>query len=187
VSTASERDLVERLRRGEPEAFDQVYQAEKAVLYGFLLRLCRDAHVAADLFQNVWLKLAQNAPLLREDSNVRAWLLTVARREFLSFRRAQALDLSRLLTLGIERDRERASGDDAELQALGAALDRLTDADRELLLLSATSGLDAAGVAQTLGISPVALRQRLGRARRRLLTVRDELEGVPRALPKGAR
>lgn len=188
LGTTSERDLVERLRRAEPGAFDQVYEAEKATVYGFLLRLSRDAHVAADLFQNVWLKLAQNAPSLREDSNVRGWLMTVARREFLSFRRAQALDLSRVLTLGLTRDDDRSGVDDVELSALGAALDRLGDADRELLLLSAGSGLDSEAVGQALGISAAALRQRLARARRRLGQLMNEPERAPPpAFPKGAR
>lgn len=153
----SEQKLVERLRRGEPGAFDELYEAEKASVYGFLLRLSRDAHVAADLFQNVWLKLARNATALREDSNVRGWLLTVARREFLSFRRAQALDLSRVLTFGLARDDDSASVEDADLSALGTALARLGDADRELLLLSAGSGLDSEAVGQALGISAAAL------------------------------
>jgi RNA polymerase sigma-70 factor (ECF subfamily) len=185
MATDAERNLVERLRRGEPEAFDAVYDAEKAALYGFLLRLCRDAHVAADLYQNVWLKLAQHAHQLREDSNLRAWLLTVARREFLSFRRAQVLDLTRLLTLGIEPE-VQSSPPDADLSALAAALDRLADADREVLLLSA-SGLEAAEVAHSLGISAVAVRQRLARARRRLVEQLEALDVLPRAMPGGAR
>jgi DNA-directed RNA polymerase specialized sigma24 family protein len=112
----------------------------------------------------------------------------VARREFLSFRRAQALDLSRLLTLGLARDDDRFSVDDAALSGLAAALDRLGDADRELLLLSAGSGLDSEAVAGALGISAAALRQRLARARRRLGQLMSELERAPqRALPKEAR
>jgi RNA polymerase sigma-70 factor (ECF subfamily) len=180
--------LVERLRRAEPGAFDQLYEAEKATVYGFLLRLSRDPHVTADLFQNVWLKLAQNATQLREDSNLRGWLLTVARREYLSFRRAQAFDLSRVLTLGLACEDDRSSMDDPQLSALGAALGRLGDADRELLLLSAGTGLDSDAVGQALGISAAALRQRLARARRRLGQIMSELERAPqRALPKGAR
>jgi RNA polymerase sigma-70 factor (ECF subfamily) len=132
------------------------------------------------------MKLARHAHLLREDSNLRAWLLTVARREFLSFRRAQVLDLSRLLTFGIEPEAESAPPGDADLAALATALDRLADADREVLLLSA-SGLDAAGVAQSLGVSAVAVRQRLARARRRLSEQLEALDILPRALPKGAR
>jgi RNA polymerase sigma-70 factor (ECF subfamily) len=186
----SERELVERLRRGEPEAFERVYESERTAVYGFLLRLCRDASVAADLFQNVWLKLARHAPQLREDSNLRAWLLTVARHEFASFRRAEALDLSRLLLLGRAPRDEVVSGpdDDDTRRSLGAAFERLGDADREVLLLSALGDLDSEALALALGVSGEALRQRLARARRRLTKALDELEQPSSAsLPKGAR
>jgi RNA polymerase sigma-70 factor, ECF subfamily len=162
------RSLIEGLRRADPLAFETLYEREKAALYGFLLRLSRDRHVAADLFQNVWLKLARHAGRLRDDSDLRAWLYTVARREFLSFRRAQALDLSRVLVLGIESDVERGEDHDLGLVALGTAFTQLGDADREVLLLAAASELDAEAAAQVLGISSVAFRQRLARARRRL-------------------
>src|SRR5690606_2421525 len=80
--------LLEALRGGSPEAFQQVYFAEKNWVFALLLRLSGDANVAADLFQNVWLKLARHAARLHEDTNLRAWLTTVARREYLSYRRA---------------------------------------------------------------------------------------------------
>lgn len=160
--------LIEGLRRADPLAFETLYEREKAALYGFLLRLARDPHVAADLFQNVWLKLARHSARLRDDSHLRAWLYTVARREFLSFRRAQALDLSRVLVLGIESEAESSEEHDLGLVALGSAFSQLRDADREVLLLAAADGLDAEAAAQALGISAVAFRQRLARARRRL-------------------
>jgi RNA polymerase sigma-70 factor (ECF subfamily) len=189
MNAISERELVACLRRGEPEAFDRVYEAQRAVIYGFLVRLSRDASVAADLFQNVWLKLAQNAAQLREDSNLRAWLLTVARHEFLSFRRAQALDLSRLLLLGLApRDDVAESPDGDTSRTLAAALDRLVDTDREVILLSALGDGGAEELALTLGISGDAVRQRLARARRRLQKALDELERQPAAVaPRGAR
>jgi RNA polymerase sigma-70 factor (ECF subfamily) len=160
--------LIEGLQRADPLAFETLYEREKAALYGFLLRLARDRHVAADLFQNVWLKLARHAARLRADSNLRAWLYTVARREFLSFRRAQALDLSRVLVPSIEPEVEGGEDHGLGLVALGTAFSQLGDADREVLLLAAASELDAEAAAQVLGISDVAFRQRLARARRRL-------------------
>jgi RNA polymerase sigma factor (sigma-70 family) len=190
VAAHRDQDLIERLRQGDEDAFAQIYQAEKATLYGYLLRLGRDPNVAADLFQNVWLKLARHAPRLRADSNLRAWLLTVARREYISFRRAQALDLSRLLVLGLAPEASLASPPDADGQALLEALHRLSDADREVLLLCADSGLDSADRATALGISEVALRQRLARARgrlQRLLETESAVEDGAPAASKGVR
>jgi RNA polymerase sigma-70 factor (ECF subfamily) len=169
--------LIEALRGGSRAAFEAVYASEKAAVYGFLVRLAGDTHVAADLFQNVWLKLARYATRLRPDTNIRAWLLTVARREFMSHRRAQALDLSRLLTL----DRPVAALDpvDPRLSELAAALSKLADRDREVLVLISVEGLDAEQAAQALGISPMALRQRLSRAKKRLGAALEELALEP--------
>ena len=183
--------LIEGLRRADPLAFETLYEREKASLYGFLLRLARDPHVAADLFQNVWLKLAKHAARLRDDSNLRAWLFTVARREYLSYRRAQALDLSRVLALGIEPQPEDDSVErDTRRLAFATALGKLGDADREVLLLSGIDGLDAEAGAEVLGISDVAFRQRLVRARRRLaerLLEPDSAGASPAVAAKGAR
>lgn len=184
------RTVIDRLRAGDASAFDAVYAAEKAGLYGFLLRLSRDTHVSADLFQNVWLKLAKHATSLRPDSNIRAWLYTVARREYVSFRRAQALDVSRLLVLDRERGESPADTSlDSQLSALKAALGCLADPDREVLLLSSAEGLDSDQVAAILGISNAALRQRLARARRRLAAALSSERELERELTsaKGAR
>ncbi len=151
---------------GAEAAFRAVYEAEKGFVYGYLLRLCGDPHATADLFQNVWLKLARHARQLRDDSELRAWLCTVARREFVSYRRAQVVDLSRLLTLGLHTPSPEVHGDWSRME-LDRALQQLSDADRELLLTIAAE-LEAHEAAAALGVSDATLRQRLARARRRL-------------------
>jgi len=158
------------LKRGNREAFERVYNEEKAPIFGFLMRLSRDPNVAADLFQNVWLKLARGARSLREDTDVRAWLFTVARNEYRSYCRAQLLDVSRLLVLDRELSSEGLPDGrgDAELAAVEAALATLGDPDRELLLLVCVEGIEPRAAAGMLGISYDALRQRLSRARKRL-------------------
>lgn len=172
--------LLEQLQSGDPAAFAAVYESERAALYGFLVRLSGDTNVAADLFQNVWLKLARHALRLRPDTRIRAWLLTVARHEFISYRRAQALDLSRLLAM--DRPAATLEPDDPRLSELAAALARLGDRDREVLLLTGVDGLDLEQAAEALGLSLVALRQRLSRARRRLSEALEVVAAEPPAL-----
>jgi RNA polymerase sigma-70 factor (ECF subfamily) len=183
VAEDEQRRLIERLRAGDAAAFEFVYDAEKATVYGFLLRLSRDPHTTADLFQNVWLKLTRHAARLRDDSNLRGWLLTVARREYIGFRRAQALDLSRVLVLQLAPSIDAGPEGD---HALSAALGRLADADRDILLVAA-SGLEPGAVAEVLGISDAAFRQRLSRARRRLSALLERDAPAKQPTPKGAR
>ena len=185
MNDTNDPGVIARLRAGDPAAFELVYDAEKASVYGFLLRLSRDPHTAADLFQNVWLKLARHAARLQEDSNLRAWLLTVARREYIGFRRAQALDISRVLLLGLVPRTDHGGEPEADL-ALSSALASLSDADREVVLLGA-SGLEPEAMAEALGVTGVAFRQRLSRARRRLAALLEAEGPSEQAAPKGVR
>jgi RNA polymerase sigma factor (sigma-70 family) len=64
-------------------------------------------------------------------------------------------------------------------RSLADALRRLSEADREVLRLVAWEGqTDARALGLALGLSPVAARSRLHRARRRLRAVLDETEGA---------
>jgi RNA polymerase sigma-70 factor (ECF subfamily) len=78
--------------------------------------------------------------------------------------------------------------DDAVLEAIAA----LRESDREVLLLSAWEGLSPTQIAAVLGISPLAVRSRLHRARarvqERLGRPADGPASVPSALePENAR
>jgi RNA polymerase sigma-70 factor (ECF subfamily) len=170
---ASERAWLAGLRRGDGRAFDAVYAAYRTPIYSFLLRLCARRDVADDLFQETWLRAARAAPRLREDTQLRAWLFTIARRVHISHRRWSALDVSRFVRA--EHEPAPAAVDTA-LQAEGAigarelehALECLPARDREVLLLVAVQGLEQQEAATVLGIGHASLRQRLTRARARL-------------------
>lgn len=158
--------LIERLRAREPAAFTEAYEAHRRPLYSFLRRLCHDALLADDLFQETWMQLARHAPRLRDDSNLGAWLCVVARNQFRKHRRFVVLDGERVRSL-----RWALAGDDAPdptPRGLEEALAALPLADREILLLHASSELAQDALAEMMGIGYNVFRQRLTRARQRL-------------------
>lgn len=166
-----ELHLIEALGADDPPTFERAFQdayaAHRGVVFGFLLRLAGDADTASDLFQNVWIKLARHRLRLRPDTELRAWLCTVARHEYLSYRRAQLLDLSRVLALGREPAPDPTERD-PRLSEVNTALRQLSDRDREVLLATSVDGLSLRQAASVLGLAEPTLRQRLVRARRRL-------------------
>ncbi|HEY1691392.1 MAG TPA: RNA polymerase sigma factor [Polyangiaceae bacterium] len=175
----TERPLVDALRRGDTSAFDRVFVKYRARIYAFLLRLSGRRDVAEDLFQETWLKLARAAPRLAEDTDLAAWLFTVARNAWVSHRRWSALDLSRLVAMdddgprpGFASSAEDRADASRAAERLEAAIASLPAASREVLLLVGVEGFDQEQAAAVLGISYAALRQRLSRARVQLA---DEL------------
>jgi RNA polymerase sigma-70 factor (ECF subfamily) len=175
VRDPSEKPLVDALRRGEAAAFDAIYARYRGRVHGFLLRLTGRRDVTEDLFQETWLKLARSAPRLREDTDLAAWLFTVARNAWVSHRRWSMLDVSRLVALdgdalpaGPAVDAEARADAARSVERLEQALALLPRASREVLLLVGIEGFDQEQAAAILGITYDALRQRLARARAQL-------------------
>jgi len=166
TNTRERHECLSAIRTGSVAAFEALYEAESDAIYRFLVRLSQDHFAARDMAQDVWLKLARHAPRLPEGTHLRGWLYTVARRKFISHKRAQLLDISRLLMLGITREAWVDPASDSAFE-VHVALGQLSDRDRDVLLLTGASGLGAREAAKVLGLSEAAFRQRLCRARRR--------------------
>lgn len=160
------------LRSGDGAAFDAVYASYRPRLFGFLLRMVGQRSVAEELLQDCFVQLARHAPRLREDTDLDAWLFTVARNRARSWRRWSWLDASRILTLGSALS-SRGGGPDPHAvlsageanRALERALSTLDPIYREALLLVVVEGLSPSQAAAALDVKPDTLRQRLSRAR----------------------
>jgi RNA polymerase sigma factor (sigma-70 family) len=177
-----DRETLALLARRDPRGIDQAYASYGSRLYAFLRRLLggEQRHLADDLLQQTFLKLAEHGPELRADSDLRAWLYTVARHAFLGQVRSRRLASE---PAGLELIQDYTADAEARL-LLGdveLALGRLRLEDRELLLLVGVEGLEPQEVARMLDVEPATLRKRLARARQRLL---QELE---RAEPRAAK
>lgn len=179
-----EADLVARLRRGDTAALTEAYALHQERIWSFLLRLCGRRHLAEDLFQETWLALARDAAGLREDTDLRAWLFTVARNRYRSHRRWAFLDVTRLFELGREPERH-APPPDQEFEARVAAgraeqaLASISAEHREVLLLVVGEGLEAAQAGAILGLSAEAVRQRVRRARLALAEAAEKGKSDP--------
>jgi RNA polymerase sigma-70 factor (ECF subfamily) len=156
---------VRALQRGDAAAFDAVYASYHARIYQFLYRLAGRRDLAEDLFQETWLKLARHATTLRDDTDLGAWLFTVARNAYRSHRRWLLIDLQRRVEPATVPS---AEGVVEARRELARALEALSDGDKEVLLLVAVEGMEQERAAAVLGISYDNLRQRLSRARANL-------------------
>ena len=180
-----ELQLVERLRAGDPAAFDAVHETFNARLYSFLARLASRRDVAEDLLEETWLRLVLHAPRLRPDTRFGPWLFTVARNLHASYCRdrlvedAHASGLLGLWPYGSPHPSpfEAVESSEAE-RRLATGLASLPATYREALLLVVVEGLRHAEAAEICGVTTEAMRQRVSRARA-LLAARLTTAGPP--------
>jgi RNA polymerase sigma factor (sigma-70 family) len=181
--TRQERPVAVRARaRGRPpssplEEFERVYLRNVDVLMGYFARRCRDPHTVADLTSETFVRamdgFARFDPRRGSD---RAWLFGIAAHVFARHceqsagGRDAAARLGGHRTLGVDEIEELAGRIDAERE--GAALmrrcARLPAVERAAIELVDLDGLSPKEAAQSLGVSGVAFRKRLSRARSRL-------------------
>jgi RNA polymerase sigma-70 factor (ECF subfamily) len=157
-----ERELWERLRRGEPEAFGHFYRQHAARLQAFLRRYLDDAKAAEDVAQEAFLQLWRHPNGFNPaGATLRAYLFGIAAK--------RAADWWRHL----EREKKTSthSGPPYDAEAgilMEDALARLEPERRSLLWLREVEGYTCAELAAMLDIPIGTVKSRLFAARERL-------------------
>jgi RNA polymerase sigma-70 factor (ECF subfamily) len=179
MEAAIERALVDRLKRGEIAAFDEIYDALRPQIFSFLARLSKQRALAEELLQETFVRLAKKAPALDADTRLLPFLYTVARNLYVSHRRMTMIEGDGIDRLSLEETTpvatpfELAAANETRVR-LERAIAVLPDTYREVILLVAVAQLEPAEAAKVVGIAPEALRQRLSRARGLLKAALDE-------------
>ena len=76
-------ELVERLQKGEVEAFDLIYEKYSGKLYAFGLKYLRSTSESEELIQSVFLKLWENHKNLKKESSFKSYLFTITLQRYL--------------------------------------------------------------------------------------------------------
>jgi RNA polymerase sigma factor (sigma-70 family) len=171
VERESELDLIARLKTGDHDAFDAIYDAFNAGLFNFLARLTHSRQQAEDLLEETWLRLVAHAGRLQPDTRLGPWLFTVARNLYVSHCRSRMLEEA-CAAEGVDlwppapaaSPFEQVAANQLEAR-IEAALAKLPPMYREVVLLVVVEGLEPAEAAEICGVTAVAMRQRLKRAR----------------------
>ncbi|GIF01342.1 RNA polymerase sigma factor [Paractinoplanes rishiriensis] len=153
------------------ERFRRLYAVNFEALLAFASRRVEQPEDAADVVAETFLVAWRRNGDLPADDEVRLWLYGVARRVLANHYRGG----TRRDRLG-ERLRQRlavvASADPGhdvpQRLVVREALKLLSETDREILMLTAWEGLEPREVAAVIGASPVVVRTRLSRARKRM-------------------
>ena len=177
----NEKDLLERIKAGDEEAFVQLYRERHAAVHRFALQMSGSASLADDVTQDVFLAL------IREVSHydpargpLSGYIYGMARNMVIDHLKGGNLHLS--ISQAEEEDghfsstRLVASGDPLGDLTRGEAVDELRRAVlalpehyREVVVLCDLHEMNYEHAAQTLGLAVGTVRSRLHRARDLLL------------------
>lgn len=83
----AEAQWVERIRRGDHIAFEQLVRTYHHSVYRLLYRMIGDGEEARDLAQETFLKAYQKLDQFRGDAGLKTWILSIATNQAINHRR----------------------------------------------------------------------------------------------------
>jgi RNA polymerase sigma-70 factor, ECF subfamily len=195
--------MLDRLRSGDPGAFDDLVRGHGGHLLAVARRLLRQEEDARDAVQDAFLLAFRGLPDFGGRCRLSTWLhrivVNAALMKLRSRSRKPEASLDDLLPEFLPDGHHATQFTEWSLspsqhllraetrEQVRGAIDRLPDSYRTILLLRDIEEFDTAEVAELLGITPNAVKIRLHRARQALRTLLDPVLGArPAGVPYAA-
>jgi len=178
-----DREWVRAFQSGREEGFNRLVLKHKDRIYGLCLRLLTDRDHAEDAAQETFVKVYRALADFRMEAKFSTWLYRIAvnacknklaSRSYRDSRDHQDLDATEF-TGQVARENGSSSSDPAQiLEAKGkrerieAAIARLPEEQRVLVVLRDVEGRSYEEIAETTGLNPGTVKSRLNRGRGQL-------------------
>jgi len=172
----NDEDLVRRVLDGERALFEHVVTRYERLVYSFMLRKVSDVGVAQDLVQETFLLGYENLARLKDHARLKSWLMGIGsnlvrdyykRRKMVGIPEGFEISLTGLDPLQSTEQRERH-------ELLYAALAKLSERYRGVLIKRYLEGQEYPEIAEDLGLSVGAVEVCMHRARKALADVLKE-------------
>jgi RNA polymerase sigma-70 factor (ECF subfamily) len=168
--------LIERCRAGDEVAWKELVEATHREVYSLCFRILRNPDDAAEATQDSFVKAWRGLKSFRGDAQFTTWLYRVAANAAISRQRSRArrwehetkAEPEVLQRIPATESSEEAATARIELENVERGLALLSEAYRSAIVLRDIYGLTIDEMAKHLGISDVAAKVRLHRARKRL-------------------
>ncbi len=170
----AELRLVERCRRGELGAFEELYRAHAGRLYSLACRMLGNPADAEDLLQEIFLSAHRKLESFRGESALGTWLYRLGMNQILDHVRSRAGRASQITdglddaTVLADASGHRLADRAIDRIDLERALAELPEGCRAAFLLHDVEGLEHREVSEVLGIAEGTSKSQVHKARLRL-------------------
>lgn len=162
--------LLASIARGDRDALAQLYHGTSTAVYSYALSVLKNSHDAEDVLHDCYLKVWLAADAYRSAGKPMAWILTIAKNLCLqNLRQRQKTEpLSLEDWRGcLDASTEMTADDKVVLQQ---CMERLTDDERQIVVLHAVSGFKHREVAELLDMALSTVLSKYHRAIKKMKT-----------------
>ena len=154
-----DREFVERIRKGDVEAFDVIYLRYSASLFKFGFKYLKSVPDAEELVQKVFLTVWETRKSLRKELSFKSYIFTIAYNDICKFFRRQRYMRTFLADSGfshytVSNRTEEGIGFKSILDRVKQIINILPEKHRFIFLKSREEGKTSKEIAAELNLSP---------------------------------
>lgn len=181
LESLTDNALMLKVKDGDLDRLGLLFERYKRPLFGFFFGTNRDAELSEDLVQNVFFRILKYRYLFRGEGDFRTWMFHIARNvSHDNFRKDKIRKKDPIEDwqdrLGTDENRITRFQRDDELDLLSMAMARLSEENREILLLSKYQEKKYAEIGEVLGCTEGAVKVKVFRALQALRGIYQKLE-----------
>lgn len=152
-------ELVERLQKGDTEAFDLIYEKYSGKLYAFGLKYLRSTAEAEELVQSVFLKIWENYKNLKKESSFKSYLFTIAYNDICKLFRKRNYQQKFITDTLYENPQSATEIEDSidyqsVLERVQQIVNKLPERQKTIFIKSRQEGKSTKEIAEEVGLSP---------------------------------
>ena len=170
-STQQLEVLLSEVGNGNREALEQLYLAVRTSVYGLALSYLKNGHDAEDVTQDTFVRVWEYALSYRPQGKPLAWILAIAKN--LALMKLRSSEKSNFLSSdeweSLAIDSPTITAEDREV--LLAAINQLSDQERQIILLHAVSGLKHREIASLVDLSLPTVLSKYHRGLKKLKSI----------------
>ncbi len=182
ATTASDSDIIARVRKGDTKAFEIIMRRYNQRLYRIARSIVRDDHEAMDVIQDAYLKAYEQLHKFRGPDGLVYWLSRITTNEALMCLRKNSrikysLDDPMYTPPETESGKQQPLNDVADQQLhklLKDAIDTLPVDSRSVFVMRTIQQLSTRETALSLGVTEEVVKTRLHRAKRMIRIIFEE-------------
>lgn len=165
----NEKKLLKQLKKGDPSAFEELFNSYKGRIFAFALKFVKCEDIASDILHDVFIKVWEKRRRIKPDLNFNSYLHTICKNRVFNLlkqaSRKEALKLEILYHTREERNKVEEDYYFEQYEKIANdAVNQLPPRRKEVFQLCKLDGRSYAETASDLGISRNAVKDHMVKA-----------------------